>query len=793
VIILCPTADLWELFLEGTLAEADQARLAGHLDTCTRCRKIVESLAGDLPTAPETGLQIVLEKMKKPGPEETQDEPKPAADTASDPDGNEFPHPPGPPGEPRRLDHYRILEAVGKGAFGTVNRAFDTKLQRTVAIKVLSPERDVSGTARQRFIREARSAAAVMHDNVVTLHAVEEDHDIPYIVMQFVEGVSLQDKLDQKVPLETREIPRIGLQIAEGLAAAHKQGLVHRDIKPGNILLESGTDRVKITDFGLARAVDDAGVTQSGMIVGTPLYMSPEQANGEVIDHRSDLFSLGSVLYVMCTGTPPFRGGGTVSVLKRVCEETPRPIREINPTIPQYLADLVSRLHAKKREDRFQSAREVADLLSQHLARLQPAPAPLPAPKRRSVVVFIALLTLLLLAGVGLTWWNWPRDESKDVVIKPGNTNPPIVKTSAGDDGWVSLFNGKDLSGWIDEHGGPATWKVENGHLVGKSIQTRLRTERADFADFHLRMEAKYVGGEGRLSFREQPSKLGSGYWIHLNNGKGSYNTGAVMTAFNNLSHSGMVREERTTPDTWFTLEVIAEGKHIQTFVNGEKALDFVDPHPENYADGFIALGAVVGKGELHVKKIEIKEQPPPDNLKWVPLFNGKDFTGWKPPPAGHAWEIKDGALQMKKAAFGFLTTERRDFTDFHLRMEVYAVPYTSATVDVRAGSETRSGYAISLGRLSSQFAPGSVQRDTKNGVSWQAKLDLTQPNQWYTLDVIARGKHIVTKVNGRVARDEVDDSGPIWKGAISLYNQASAATIKIRKMEIKELPPAGP
>ncbi len=153
-------------------------------------------------------------------------------------------------------------------------------------------------------------------------------------------------------PLSLKEILRIGLQIAAGLAAAHEQGLVHRDVKPANILLENGVERVKITDFGLARAVDDASLTQSGVVAGTPMYMSPEQAEGEPVDLRSDLFSLGSVLYALCTGRPPFRAPSTVAVLKRVCEETPRPIREINPDLPAWLEQLVTRLHAKNPADR---------------------------------------------------------------------------------------------------------------------------------------------------------------------------------------------------------------------------------------------------------------------------------------------------------------------------------------------------------------------------------------------------------------------------------------------------------
>ena len=197
---------------------------------------------------------------------------------------------------------------------------------------------------------------------MVAIHAVAEAGGLPYFVMPYVSGPSLEKRLRQTGPLAVVEVLRIGLQIAAGLAAAHAQGLVHRDIKPANILLDDGAERVTITDFGLARAVDDASLTHSGVIAGTPPYMSPEQAAGQTVDHRSDLFSLGSVLYAMCTGRPPFRAETTLAVLRRVEECRPRPIREVNPDIPAWLAGIVGKLHAKDPADRFQSAAEVAAL-----------------------------------------------------------------------------------------------------------------------------------------------------------------------------------------------------------------------------------------------------------------------------------------------------------------------------------------------------------------------------------------------------------------------------------------------
>ena len=270
-----------------------------------------------------------------------------------------------------RLGHYDVLEVVGRGAFGTVLRAFDAKLQRVVAIKVLAPEMAATSPARKRFLREARSSAAVRHENVVAIYAVE-DEPISYLVMEYIPGRTLQQRLEEQGPLDVAGVLQIGKQIADGLAAAHAEDLIHRDVKPGNILLEGGVnDRVKITDFGLARTADDASMTQSGMIAGTPLYMAPEQALGQKLDQRADLFSFGSVLYQMISGRPPFRAPTTVAVLKRVSEDEPRPIQEIIPETPNWICRLISRLHAKNPDDRYRSAKEVSDLLAQCSIDLQ--------------------------------------------------------------------------------------------------------------------------------------------------------------------------------------------------------------------------------------------------------------------------------------------------------------------------------------------------------------------------------------------------------------------------------------
>jgi formylglycine-generating enzyme required for sulfatase activity len=292
------------------------------------------------------------------------------ANGASDDEPLTFLAPPTRPDALGRLGHYEVLQVFGRGGFGIVFRAFDEMLQRVVALKVMAPQLAATSPARKRFLREARSSAQVRHENVVQVYEVAEQ-PLPYLAMEFIPGETLQQKLDRVGPLEVPEVLRIGRQIAEGLAAAHATDLIHRDIKPGNVLLEGGQQKVKITDFGLARAADDASISQSGIIAGTPMYMAPEQALGQTLDQRADLFSLGSVLYQMVAGRPPFRANSTLAVLKRVAEDKPRAIREIIPETPQWLCDIIAKLHAKDPDDRYQSAREVADVLADCEAQLK--------------------------------------------------------------------------------------------------------------------------------------------------------------------------------------------------------------------------------------------------------------------------------------------------------------------------------------------------------------------------------------------------------------------------------------
>jgi serine/threonine protein kinase len=382
-----PTGDLDRL-LRGRFTEARSAVLAEHVGACSACQKRLELLAGegdDLPAKLREAeseqppsesaywqalsaaeLEIRSTTLALNTNDDGSDDTLPETEKKLD-----FLLPSDEPGRLGRLGTFEIIREVGRGGMGVVLHAYDPCLQRDVAIKVIDPKLANNEVARQRFCREARAAAAVTHDNLVAVHQVDEDEasGLPYLVMQLVHGESLEQRLKRVGSLGVLDVARIGMQAAAGLAAAHAGGLIHRDIKPGNILLEAPVDRVKLTDFGLARAAEDVKLTRTGFVAGSPLYMAPEQARGEEVDHRADLFSLGSVLYEAATGTPPFDGKTPLAVLRRVADETPPLLSSVNVEVPYWLADIVDKLLAKNPNDRFQTAAEVAETFAAELSR----------------------------------------------------------------------------------------------------------------------------------------------------------------------------------------------------------------------------------------------------------------------------------------------------------------------------------------------------------------------------------------------------------------------------------------
>lgn len=272
----------------------------------------------------------------------------------------------------QKIGRYEILSTIGQGAMGVVYRANDPLLERIVAIKTISLDlsRDEFEEFERRFYREASSAGRLNHPNIVTIHDVGNTDHIAYMAMEFLEGVELRDVLDAGGTLAPDRVAEIVSQVADGLAFAHRNGVVHRDIKPSNIMILSNGS-VKITDFGIA-LIPSSSRTVAGMILGSPKYMSPEQVVGQEVDGRADIFSLGVVLYEMLTGRPPFVGENISAIMFRILNEMPTAPGEVKAGLPHAFNYIVSRALAKHPDDRYQSVAEMAEDLRHYQALKEP-------------------------------------------------------------------------------------------------------------------------------------------------------------------------------------------------------------------------------------------------------------------------------------------------------------------------------------------------------------------------------------------------------------------------------------
>jgi hypothetical protein len=412
----CPDGEVLATYAAGCLDEAAAQQIRAHLGLCEACASAVrglrlQRLVETGPASPSTGSWAL------PSRNDPLDTITGEADRLEDSNFDFTVLEPATCAESLgRLGRYEVLSLLGQGGMGVVLRAFDGQLGRAVALKVLSRHLASSVTARRRFQREARAAAAINHPNVVTIHAVEEHRGLPFLVMELIVGRSLHQRIRTGGPLEPAEVIRLTTQIVEGLAAAHAQNVIHRDIKPANVMVQDKAGLVKITDFGLARILqDNAEVSSHHLVVGTPAFMAPEQVQGQPIDARTDLFSLGSLMYAMLAGHSPFRGRSGLEITHKVVEYQPVPLRDLNPSIPPFLAEVVARLLQKDPRDRFQSTGEVARAIQQGTVppaaargesrRGAPPPVSLQRPGRRKLLVLLSAgVALLALVGALLGW-----------------------------------------------------------------------------------------------------------------------------------------------------------------------------------------------------------------------------------------------------------------------------------------------------------------------------------------------------------------------------------------------------
>jgi hypothetical protein len=586
-LMRCPSITTLRDLAAGRLAGDNADQLREHLESCQHCREATRRLetgsaapqSGDLPETardPEFSATSACEFPTQaialpPGCEDAPD--------------LSFLAPTARPDALGRIAHYEILGMLGGGGMGVVLRGFDPKLDRVVAIKVISPRLAGSERARRRFLREARSAAAINHVNVVTIHSVDEEHGLPYLVMECLVGRSLKERIEAGPKLKPRQVLRIGMQIAEGLGAAHLRGVIHRDIKPANIMLLDGDEGVKITDFGLARVVLElAELTSAGQVVGTPAYMSPEQVRSEALDPRSDLFSLGCVLFAMVAGRSPFQGRHILEIGRKITEEEPALLHLLDPAVPRPLSDLVASLLQKVPGDRPATAGEVAGELRRLSEdpdlEIGPTLAPRPAVKRvaeksqrrrvsrwvaAGVVLLLAVpaLTLLLVRGRAMTGRSGAKAS-----VPPGLTTGPVILVGRGPKadfqtlpqalsfvsspgtmirlvepgvyhGAARIEEPERLRG-LTIAGGPGVVLTAPGRLnvvakVGDTVDVTLRdlTILSSTEQFGLEVDGSAAGlVVANVAFRKVDEDPGASYWAHVWLSSGAHGKRAAPIRF---------------------------------------------------------------------------------------------------------------------------------------------------------------------------------------------------------------------------------------------------------------------
>ncbi|GBD35634.1 Serine/threonine-protein kinase PknB [bacterium HR36] len=534
----CPHPDIWQRWLRRWLVPAprEEASLISHLESCSDCRQCFLNEYDGLRANASVDLSHVngdvlarlrqLHSGTKAGTSQRDvADPRPAQDNspASEPAANhsasgvraanprENPLDPVPgrspvaqaatPGNghahrnyaatqnPIVVSYFQIRRKIGEGAMGVVLEAEDTRNHKRIALKLMKPELARLETNRQRFLREARIAAGLQHPNIVTIYEVGEFSGTPYIAMEYLVGESLRERLKRHGPLPWREVCRIGAQVAEGLAAAHQRNLIHRDVKPANIWLQHPYQRVKLLDFSLARFQDqDVELTKSGVVVGTPAYMSPEQIRGWELDERADLFSLGVVLYECLVGRRPFSGDDIYAVITQVLTEHPPSPSQLRPGIPETISDYVMKLLEKDRERRPRTATDVADTLRQlaegKFAESASAPAR-SASAAGSLSPRPPTHTVPPLGGMPWVYWPTPssqdsdRSSDEDVTVRSGpirkrkkRRNPPfdywrwlVVSAAIVLPMLVVYFIGTSFWRWYYEARGPVVLEIEEAAL----------------------------------------------------------------------------------------------------------------------------------------------------------------------------------------------------------------------------------------------------------------------------------------------------------------------------------------
>jgi serine/threonine protein kinase len=907
----CPDRGVLVRLASGQLPAAEKAALEQHVAKCASCAGMLRGLQGRDPS-----VQTIA-----------ADAPSPVGEQAATVDGTAallqpaarspsltFLAPAQQPDEIGRLANYRVLKQLGAGGMGAVFLAEDISLERPVALKVMLPQAAEKKDAGTRFLREAKLTASIKNDHIVTIYQVGQQGDLPFLAMELLDGVSLEERLLRAEPKRpVPEVLRIGREIALGLEAAHARGLIHRDIKPANIWLEAPNDRVKILDFGLARPVDSGEhLTQSGVILGTPAYMAPEQAENLTVDGRADLFSLGCVLYRLCTGKMAFSGPTLMAILRSLATSTPPSVSQLRPGVPPRLTKLIDRLLAKDPAGRPASARAVVDEIAAIEKALNAPPvvrplgpprkeppsqppvvtprpaAPEPdrtaklrvrrrAPSRRWPWVVAALL---LLGGGILAWVLLGTSPAKGTLvidtdergveivvrrngaividrtsqrrielpagdyeielaekkeglklspekftIKPGDSEtvkvwldkapvkPPVVPVKTYDEMQVPFFNGKDLSGW---EGLPGFWQVKDGAIVGtvtpqnEGAVTCLCSKR-QYRDFELKFQVRLTGdpalvnsgvqfrGEvaNRSMFTVRGPQADMGFSSMGQNDWGSLYDSGRKQHLKRADADLVQKVLRPGEFNDYFLRVV--GNRVTIRLNEATTIDeeFADLPPE----GIIAFELLRRYPPMEVAFRNIQFT---DLTGFVPLFDGKSMVGWKEPPEQpRGWIVQDGNLIGRSKTQHHLFSERADYENFHLRAEarvnrfgnsgiLFRCPFDVTGTPLKGYPDGYEAQILHSYPLPNGYLTGSLM--STRGKFSKVSKPLVQPDEWFTMDVIAEGNHLIVKINGEVTTDVVDLANTFRVGHIALQAMSDTTTnvttsVEFRRIEIKELP----
>ncbi len=648
-----------------------------------------DSLTGNQPTQPP---------LSKPDVTQTLDGPEPAADSQL----TDFLAPAQAKDELGRLGKYRILKILGHGGMGVVFKAEDPRLQRTVAIKAMLPALAVSASAGKRFLREAQAMAQLEHDHIVRVYQVDEDRGVPFMAMEFLKGEPLDERLKREQKLPAAEVLRIGREIARGLEVAHKAGLIHRDIKPANIWLEGPEARVKILDFGLARAASqDSGLTQQGAIVGTPAYMSPEQGRGEPVDARCDLFSLGVVLYRLSTGQPPFLGKDTVSTLVSVATREPPPPITVNSALPTELSALVMKLLAKDPAKRIATAAEVVEALKGIEKQFTHTT------DSREATVAVAVPVV--------------AKASVDQVLFAVNEAAPAVKKTV-----------------------PPTAQPAPAPVAADRRSLALIVGAVAVAAFFC----LGVIGVGTVLFWPTPHGL---IRIEIDDPE-------IKVSFDDKKLTlkvGDKQDIKVTPGLHGLL-VERDGLSFHTEKFELKKGDTVTLKVQWLKNGKLQV-VQAGKGVIGSETVN------PQAATEAPFFNGKDLTGWEG-LIDQYWSVKNGSIVGSTlpgvAPFNTFLCSKNKYKDFELQFQVKLNKAGNSGVQIRSSIHDRGKFAVTgpQADMGDQFW-GSLYGENFGGNLKAADVDLVKKilkeedfNDYFIRCV---GKHVTIKLNGAVTVDD--------------------------------------